>query len=75
MSWVLRVQDARLHWPPTEMDYRLDALDATDADLVRIRAQNRRRYRGWAPNAKDIFDEELEQHLTALALVLALEVG
>ena len=68
-----RDEDARLRWPPTALDYRLDALDPTDADRFRERAVAQRRRRGFAPSAVEIFENEFEQHLTELAMLLVLE--
>ena len=67
-----RDEDGRLTWPPTPMDAQLDAFDAGVARDVR-RAASRRLERGRAPDAKAVFEEELERQLTDLVVMMTIE--
>ena len=73
----VRDSDARLRWPPSAMDYKLDALEAgPDASVrKRERERGRSRQRGFAPDARKVFEDEWERQLTDLVLLLALEEG
>ena len=70
----MRDADARLHWPPREGDEELDAEAARKARLAAEAALQRswRRRRG-APDAKRVFDAELEEHLTNLVMMMTLD--
>ena len=88
-----RDEDASLHWPPTDMDYKVDAALAdaalaTDAELrarrttqrlaavspeSEPRTSSRQRHRGFAPDAKLLFELEAERQLTDLVLLLAMD--
>ena len=76
----VRDDDARLHWPPSAIDYKLDALQGDSGEPEgepdggrRERGWSRPRRRGFAPDAKTLFDDELERQLTDLVLLLTLE--
>ena len=70
----VREEGAQLHWPPTEEDARLDAIASArsrEAELAEIVQKSRRS----VPDAKKLFDAELEEQLTTLVMMMTLEAA
>ena len=67
----VREGDARLHWPPTGLDYTLDEEEESAGTLAARRVRLSRR--GKAHDARRLYEEALEEQLTNLVMMMALE--
>ena len=61
----VRDEDAALRWPPTESDYQEDARE--------FARRGQKLSRRDPPEAHALFSDELEDHLTTLVMMMALE--
>ena len=70
----VREEGAQLHWPPTEEDVKLDKIALArlrEEELAEISRSSRRSI----PDAKRLFDAELEEQLTTLVMMMTLEAA
>ena len=71
----VREEDAMLRWPPKDGDYNLNELDSRRAlGLVGVDEEKRLSRRG-APDARLLFEGDIEERLTTLVMMMTLEAA